>query len=575
MGSSESVPIPGGGTEGYHVLRVQENSPGQAAGLEPFFDFIVAIGNDRLDKDNDSFKEILKQHMDKPLELTVYKQFFDKTQTVRQTQIIPTQGWGGQGLLGVSIRFCSFDGANQNVWHILDIQPNSPAELAGLIPNTDYVLGAESLLQHADDLIALVQANIGKPLKLYVYNIDADSVREVTLVPNSAWGGEGCLGCDIGYGYLHRIPVSIDRSQPREEKSVVLPTQMMENLNIGEKQPSVIMQPGQTGIPQIDQFVNASKREDSEPKRFPNPNEFLLPQTSTATNTLTQPIQQPINGIFPPPQSLDNNLYMPPPPQPIDQIKEKLIENLEGEKNKEDNQGQGEKTTTFASPLVSPPLVSQAIPNQLSSPMVPFTSQNVQNQLPPLPFPQQQPQPPPPINTSAYQPFLAYGAPPTSGGYFGGFQPVQQQYLPEQLPMFGGQEMLPPQQFNQQQTSVNTSVPIQPFFTASTSGVHQHIYSSAYNPPLPQPPSINQQQYSQHPPVTFPMPPLSSLGISGLVIPPPLSTSIQQSNNNEQIIYGQQIQATTGSGEQQQMQQTGNFMSQPPIQQPVQQFHSL
>jgi len=143
--------------------------------------------------------------------------------------------------------------------------------LAGLIPNTDYVLGAESLLQHADDLIALVQANIGKPLKvfliffflpknfiskLYVYNIDADSVREVTLVPNSAWGGEGCLGCDIGYGYLHRIPVSIDRSQPREEKSVVLPTQMMENLNIGEKQPSVIMQPGQTGIPQIDQFVN-------------------------------------------------------------------------------------------------------------------------------------------------------------------------------------------------------------------------------------------------------------------------------------------------------------------------------
>nr|CAD2160177.1 unnamed protein product [Meloidogyne enterolobii] len=568
MGSSESVPIPGGGTEGYHVLRVQENSPGQAAGLEPFFDFIVAIGNDRLDKDNDSFKEILKQHMDKPLELTVYN---SKTQTVRQTQIIPTQGWGGQGLLGVSIRFCSFDGANQNVWHILDIQPNSPAELAGLIPNTDYVLGAESLLQHADDLIALVQANIGKPLKLYVYNIDADSVREVTLVPNSAWGGEGCLGCDIGYGYLHRIPVSIDRSQPREEKSVVLPTQMMENLNIGEKQPSVIMQPGQTGIPQIDQFVNASKREDSEPKRFPNPNEFLLPQTSTtATDTSTQPIQQPINGIFPPPQSLDNNLYMPPPPQPIDQIKEKLIENLEGEKNKEDNQGE---ITTFSPPLVSPLLTSQAIPN--SSPMVPFTSQNIQNQLPPLSFPQQQPQPPPPINTSAYQPFLAYGAPPTSGGYFGGFQPVQQQYFPEQLPMFGGQEMLPPQQFNQQQTSVNTSVPIQPFFTASTSGVHQHIYSSAYNPPPLQPPSINQQQYSQHPPVTFPMPPLSSLGISGLVIPPPLSTSIQQSNNNEQIIYGQQIQAMTGSGEQQQMQQTANFMSQPPIQQPVQQFHSL
>lgn len=151
---------------------------------------------------------------------------------------------------------------------------------------------------------------------------------------------------------------------------------------------------------------------------------------------------------------------MPPPPQPIDQIKEKLFVNLEEEINKEDNQGE---KTTFASPLMSPPMVSQAIPN--SSPLVPFTSQNIQNQLPSQSFPHQQPQPPPPINTSAYQPFLAYGAPPTSGGYFGGFQPVQQQYFPEQLPMFGGQEMLPPQQFNQQQTSANTSVPIQPFFT--------------------------------------------------------------------------------------------------------------
>lgn len=102
---------------------------------------------------------------------------FSKTQTVRQTQIVPTQSWGGQGLLGVSIRFCSFEGANQNVlfffifyqifkvWHIISVQPNSPASNAGLVADSDYVLGAESVLQQADDLIALVQANIGKELK--------------------------------------------------------------------------------------------------------------------------------------------------------------------------------------------------------------------------------------------------------------------------------------------------------------------------------------------------------------------------------------------------------------------------
>jgi hypothetical protein len=31
-------------------------------------------------------------------------------------------------------------------------------------------------------------------------------VRVVTIVPDRAWGGEGALGFNIGYGFLHRIP---------------------------------------------------------------------------------------------------------------------------------------------------------------------------------------------------------------------------------------------------------------------------------------------------------------------------------------------------------------------------------
>ncbi|KAL1242379.1 Golgi reassembly-stacking protein [Trichinella spiralis] len=180
------------------------------AGLETFFDFIVAVGNQRLDKDNDSLREILKQHVERPLEITVYN---SKTQTIRQTQITPSESWGGQGLLGVSIRFCSFEGASQNVWHVLDVQHNSPAAIAGLRSNSDYILGSDSVLNNADDLFSLVEANEGKPLKLYVYNVETDAVREVTLIPNVAWGGVGSLGCDIGYGYLHRIPMFVDRSK--------------------------------------------------------------------------------------------------------------------------------------------------------------------------------------------------------------------------------------------------------------------------------------------------------------------------------------------------------------------------
>ena len=34
------------------------------------------------------------------------------------------------------------------------------------------------------------------------------------LTPNSDWGGEGSLGCGIGYGYLHRIPERDDLQKP-------------------------------------------------------------------------------------------------------------------------------------------------------------------------------------------------------------------------------------------------------------------------------------------------------------------------------------------------------------------------
>ncbi|XP_077997287.1 Golgi reassembly-stacking protein 2-like [Glandiceps talaboti] len=203
MGGSASTEVPGGGSEGYHVLRVQENSPGHKAGLEAFFDFIVAIGNQRLDKDNDTLKEILKSNIEKPVRMMVYS---SKSLSTREVVLTPTNSWGGQGLLGVSIRFCSFEGANENVWHVMDVQPNSPADYAGLRSNSDYIIGADSVLHESEDLFSLIESHEGRPLKLYVYNIETDGVREVSLTPNSNWGGDGSLGCGIGYGYLHRIP---------------------------------------------------------------------------------------------------------------------------------------------------------------------------------------------------------------------------------------------------------------------------------------------------------------------------------------------------------------------------------
>lgn len=204
MGAGSSAEVPGGGSEGYHVLRVHEGSPGYKAGLEPFFDFIISIEDRRLDQDDDTLKEVLKTNVEKPCKLLVYS---SKTRTVRESSITPSNLWGGQGLLGVSIRFCSFDGASDNVWHVLDVNSNSPADIAGLRPHTDYVIGADQVLHDTEDFFNLVEQHEGKALKLYVYNSETDGCREVTITPNNKWGGEGCIGCGIGYGLLHRIPV--------------------------------------------------------------------------------------------------------------------------------------------------------------------------------------------------------------------------------------------------------------------------------------------------------------------------------------------------------------------------------
>lgn len=193
----------GGSNSGYHVHGVQEDSPALKAGLEPFFDFILSIGNTRLNKESNLLRDLLKANVEKAVKLEVYN---SKTQRVRELEVTPSNMWGGQGLLGASVRFCCFEGANENVWHVLDVEENSPAALAGLIAHEDFIVGADQVLQDSEDFFSLIEANEGKPLKLLVYNTQSDQCREIVVTPNGAWGGEGSLGCGIGYGYLHRIP---------------------------------------------------------------------------------------------------------------------------------------------------------------------------------------------------------------------------------------------------------------------------------------------------------------------------------------------------------------------------------
>lgn len=89
---------------------MKENASAQLQLEWPFF--LLFLQN----KENDLLKDLLKANVEKAVKLEVYN---SKTQRVRELEVTPSNMWGGQGLLGASVRFCSFEGANENVWHVL------------------------------------------------------------------------------------------------------------------------------------------------------------------------------------------------------------------------------------------------------------------------------------------------------------------------------------------------------------------------------------------------------------------------------------------------------------------------
>ncbi len=112
--------------------------------------------------------------------------------------------------LGLSLQYAPIALA-ANIWHVLDVATGSPADQASLLPYSDYILGSPEGAMHGEGALGeLVEDFIGRPLRLFVYNNEYNVTREVTIQPSRGWGGEGALGCVLGYGALHRLPAPLN-----------------------------------------------------------------------------------------------------------------------------------------------------------------------------------------------------------------------------------------------------------------------------------------------------------------------------------------------------------------------------
>ncbi|GAA6011171.1 hypothetical protein JCM10207_005524 [Rhodosporidiobolus poonsookiae] len=220
--SPDGPSLPGGNQQtAFHVLRVAEGSPAAEAGLEPFFDFIVGAGGRQIGDEIDALTDVLENSEGRQVPLQVYS---TKRKELRDVYVVPSRTWSSEGapggqvdgqpsLLGLSLRLCNPAHALEQVWHVLEILEGSPAQSAGLVPFGDWIVGyAGGVLRGEGDFYDVVESHVDKPLRLFVYNSDYDVTREAILVPNRSWGGEGLLGCGVGYGLLHRIPKPQDRS---------------------------------------------------------------------------------------------------------------------------------------------------------------------------------------------------------------------------------------------------------------------------------------------------------------------------------------------------------------------------
>lgn len=166
---------------------------------------------------------------------------------------------------------------------------------------------------------------LNRPLRLYVYNHEYDVTRPITITPTRSWGGEGALGCVLGFGALHRIPASLE--EPPQAPGETLFSTDSHPASFDEKRPMLSaspVPPAQIGTP-AELFVPANMALPSKspppPKRKGRAHHVVGPTGGGLDDYFKEGEQKSLeedhapkkgNGI-PPPPKLGGPPQGPPP----------------------------------------------------------------------------------------------------------------------------------------------------------------------------------------------------------------------------------------------------------------------
>lgn len=248
-----------------------------------------------------------------------------KSQEARLVKVVPEDDWGGAGLLGVTIRLDNYAGAEERLIRVLTVEPKSPAAVAGLVPEKDFILGTtHQTLDSSDALADLLHSHVDQVVELYVYNTDSDLVRTVVLMPTLSWGGEGLLGAEVGTGYLHRLPATAcktDGASVERKVRYVQPPAATPDATASQDKKE------QNDNRQIESKTKSSVLEyEPQLEMEPAEEERPVPHNPHAT-PVKQSMKQQVNTPLPPPPKVDpsplkrnvsaeaEDFFSRPPPQ--------------------------------------------------------------------------------------------------------------------------------------------------------------------------------------------------------------------------------------------------------------------
>lgn len=139
-------------------------------------------------------------------------------------------------------------------------------------------------------------------------------MREIVIVPDFEWGGEGCLGCDVGSGMIHWIPKKSASSLKTSDlvQTIQVPEEPVTPVSILQAQYQQPQPQSQVESPSRDQVVNVNipssrpvfnnlNAAESAPVVAPHPTTSAPPITQFIHNHLPQPVQEMTKSSTPVP----------------------------------------------------------------------------------------------------------------------------------------------------------------------------------------------------------------------------------------------------------------------------------